>query len=66
MRAQHEREMSELRRYFEGVCRELELKYRAETEETTTARTRGAATPRYTAAGLSLVHSRSHDLGTHL
>ena len=65
MRAQHEREMSELRRYFEGVCRELELKYRAETEESTTARTRGAATPRYT-AGFALVHSRSRDLDTHL
>ena len=34
LRAEHEREMSELRRYFENVCREMEVKYRAETEET--------------------------------
>ena len=33
LRAEHKREMSELRRYFENVCREMEVKYRAETEE---------------------------------
>ena len=33
LKAGHEREMSELRRYFENVCREMEVKYRAETEE---------------------------------
>ena len=34
LRTEHEREMSELRRYFENVCREMQVKYRAETEET--------------------------------
>ena len=34
LRVEHETEMSELRRYFENVCREMEVKYRAETEET--------------------------------
>ena len=43
MKADHELEMSELRRYFENVCREMELKYRAETEETIPAR--NLATP---------------------
>ena len=38
VKAKHEVEMSELRRYFENVCREMELKYRAETEETIPAR----------------------------
>ena len=38
MKAEHELEMSELRKYFENVCREMELKYRAETEETIPAR----------------------------
>ena len=38
VKAEHEVEMSELRRYFENVCREMELKYRAETEENIPAR----------------------------
>ena len=38
VKAKHELEMSELRRYFENVCREMELKYRVETEETIPAR----------------------------
>ena len=33
LKAGHERETSELRRYFENVCREMEVKYWAETEE---------------------------------
>ena len=33
VRADHEQEMSELRRYFENVCRQMEVKYRSETEE---------------------------------
>ena len=33
MKAEHEKEMSELRKYFENVCKELEMKYRAEIEE---------------------------------
>lgn len=33
MKAQHEKEMCELRKYFENVCKELEMKYRAEIEE---------------------------------
>ena len=38
VRAKHEQEMSELRKYFEKVCREMEVKYRAETEETIPSR----------------------------
>ena len=45
LKADHEKEMSELRKYFENVCQELEMKYRAETEETIPARTTGVATP---------------------
>ena len=30
--------MSELRKYFENVCQEMEMKYRAETEETIPSR----------------------------
>jgi len=33
LKAEHEKEMSELRKYFENVCKELEMKYRAEIEE---------------------------------
>ena len=29
----HDKEMSELRKYFEGVCAEMEQKYRAEVED---------------------------------
>ena len=43
LKAEHEHEMSELRRYFENVCRQMELKYRAETEELIPAR--NIATP---------------------
>ena len=33
LKAQHEKEMSEVRKYFENVCKELEMKYRTEIEE---------------------------------
>ena len=42
LKADHEREMSELRKYFENVCQELEVKYRADTEESIP---RSSATP---------------------
>ena len=45
LRAEHEQEMSELRKYFENVCAELEAKYRAEMEDSSKRQAGGSVTP---------------------
>ena len=45
LRAEHEQEMSELRKYFENVCAELEAKYRAEIEDSSKRQVGGSVTP---------------------